>query len=70
MSDKIPGPDEIYGVSGTKALEPITRNVFRIEKIQDPKKGRQDPTIRYGDKFRLVASQRIFGENKKVGLPH
>lgn len=63
--DKIPGPDEIYGVAGSKTRDPTTRSVFRIEKVSDGRRA-HDPRVHYGDKIRLVASDRLFGEQKKV----
>lgn len=65
MWDKVPGPDEIYGVAGSKMRDPTTRTVFKIEKVHEGRRP-ADPKIHYGDKIRIVANERIFGKEKKV----
>ena len=54
-------------MAGSKSHDPTTRSVFRIEKVSDGKRT-HDPRVHYGEKIRLVASDRLFGAQKKVRL--
>lgn len=63
---KVPGADETYGVSGAKVSQAITRTVFRLEKVHEGRRVQTNSHIHYGDKVRIVASERIFGSEKKV----
>lgn len=60
------GAEESYGVAGAKSSAPTARSVFTIEKVSDARRGQYDDKIRYGDKFRLLADENIFGIHKKV----
>lgn len=60
------GSEESYGVAGTKNSNPVARSVFTIVKEKDVRRGQYDSKIRYGDKFRLLADENIFGIQKKV----
>ena len=49
-----------------KDPNPTARTFFTIEKIADARRGQYDNKIRYGDKFRVLADENIFGIQKKV----
>jgi hypothetical protein len=65
--DRINPINDSFGVACSLNTSPLTRNTWKIEKIHE-KNTIKDKIIRYGDKFRIIANERVFPQRKKVGV--